>query len=88
MEHYWRQHLCEKNFIFGKICNLPQIAISFRILVRWLLGLQYTTYANRTLGFTNDYVDIFQRYNLTNFLGWTLKWNFSSDEIQMKERNE
>ena len=62
-------YICEKKLLFfGRICNLPQTAISLRILVRRLFSLQYTMYANRTLGFTSDCVNILQKYNLTNFL--------------------
>jgi hypothetical protein len=57
-----------KLLFFGRICNLPQTAISFRILIRRLFVIKHSANNHKTLGFTNDCVKLFQKYNLMEFV--------------------
>ena len=57
-----------KLLFFGRICNLPQTAISFRILIRRLFVIKHSANNHKTLGFTNDCVKLFQKYNLVEFV--------------------
>ncbi|CAG2233240.1 unnamed protein product [Mytilus edulis] len=59
-----------KLLFFGRICNLPQRAISFRILVRKLFELKYFNqeYTNCASDFSKDCVDILYKYHLSDYL--------------------
>ena len=57
-----------KLLFFERICNLPQTAISFRILIRRLFVIKHSANNHKPLGFTNDCVKLFQKYNLMEFV--------------------
>ncbi|CAG2206950.1 unnamed protein product [Mytilus edulis] len=59
-----------KLLFFGRICNLPQRAISFRILVRRLFELQYFNQQNINCAsdFSKDCVDLFYIHHLSDYL--------------------
>lgn len=58
----------EKKLIFGRICNLPSYAISFRILIHRISDLKYNKNNHPNLGFTSDIVQILKKYNLLEYL--------------------
>ncbi|CAC5375857.1 unnamed protein product [Mytilus coruscus] len=60
-----------KLLFFGRICNLPQRAISFRILVRRLFELKYfnqQNIINCASDFSKDCVDLLYKYHLLDYL--------------------
>ncbi|CAG2187884.1 unnamed protein product [Mytilus edulis] len=73
-----------KLLFFGRICNLPQRAISFRILVRKLFELKYFNqeYTNCASDFSKDCVDILYKYHLSDYLTKFMdSGNFPSQRI-------
>ena len=58
----------KKLLFFGRVCCLPNHAVSYRILIRRLNDAKYNDGGHPNIGFLCDILDILQKYKLSAYL--------------------